>query len=489
MAAARVERRPRVTRTKAPYIGTISAHFVRSVAGRIRTYVRYSGRDGRSGARAASRGTPARGARDLRAGAPRSSGSQRSCARPTTAATGKRPAARPARSGSRRSPAATTAPPQRITQTSDALRSLPALDHALSTGALTLDQVAAAAEFATPESDAELARVAVGKAPSADRPRRAHDRPAQGGGRPGAVRAARAEHDLDARPARARASAAACRSSRAPPSSRPSGTSPSPSARATSRPARSSTGSSPPRTRSSPSPGSGGARRRRRQAQPHHADRAPQRRRAADARGRRADQPRDRRAAHLRRAPTHDQAARPRPRALPRRTLRLLRPAPRAAQALSRTASTPAAPPRANSKPTTSSPSSAAARPNSTTSSCSAPATTNSSTTTTSTPAATASSPRSQTSRTRDHHQPTTRTTQVADWLLRRRLRTNGDAPAASAVSRPAEVPRSRTGCLQDRPPIRSARTPTPPAHRSPRLQPSATGPASRPDRRRGSSP
>ena len=54
----------------------------------------------------------------------------------------------------------------RITQTSVALRSLPALDHAMSTGALTLDQVAAAAEFATPESDAELARVAVGKPPS-----------------------------------------------------------------------------------------------------------------------------------------------------------------------------------------------------------------------------------------------------------------------------------------------------------------------------------
>ena len=75
--------------------------------------------------------------------------------------------------------AATTAPPQRITRTSDALRSLPALDHALSTGALTLDQVAAAAEFATPGTDAELARVAVGKAPSADRARRAHARPAR----------------------------------------------------------------------------------------------------------------------------------------------------------------------------------------------------------------------------------------------------------------------------------------------------------------------
>ena len=55
----------------------------------------------------------------------------------------------------------------RITKTSVALRSLPALDHAMSTGALTLDQVAAAAEFATPETDAELARVAVGQPPSA----------------------------------------------------------------------------------------------------------------------------------------------------------------------------------------------------------------------------------------------------------------------------------------------------------------------------------
>jgi hypothetical protein len=53
----------------------------------------------------------------------------------------------------------------RITRTSSALRSLPALDHAMSTGVLTLDQVAAAAEFATPASDAELARLAVGKPP------------------------------------------------------------------------------------------------------------------------------------------------------------------------------------------------------------------------------------------------------------------------------------------------------------------------------------
>ncbi|HEY1479768.1 MAG TPA: HNH endonuclease [Gaiellales bacterium] len=55
----------------------------------------------------------------------------------------------------------------RITRTSIALRSLPALDHAMSRGTLTLDQVAAAARFATPQSDARLARLAVGKAPSA----------------------------------------------------------------------------------------------------------------------------------------------------------------------------------------------------------------------------------------------------------------------------------------------------------------------------------
>jgi Domain of unknown function (DUF222)/HNH endonuclease len=53
----------------------------------------------------------------------------------------------------------------RVASTSEALRRLPALDEAMSSGALSLDQVAAAAQFATPETDAELARVAVGKAP------------------------------------------------------------------------------------------------------------------------------------------------------------------------------------------------------------------------------------------------------------------------------------------------------------------------------------
>jgi hypothetical protein len=54
----------------------------------------------------------------------------------------------------------------RLTRVSDALRSLPALDHAMRTGVLNLDQIVAVAEVATPETDAQLARVAVGKPPS-----------------------------------------------------------------------------------------------------------------------------------------------------------------------------------------------------------------------------------------------------------------------------------------------------------------------------------
>jgi hypothetical protein len=56
-----------------------------------------------------------------------------------------------------------TAP--RIVRASHALRRLPALDEALAAGELTLDQAVAAAEVATPETDAELARIAIGKAP------------------------------------------------------------------------------------------------------------------------------------------------------------------------------------------------------------------------------------------------------------------------------------------------------------------------------------
>ena len=142
----------------------------------------------------------------------------------------------------------------RITQTSEALRSLPALDHALGTGALTLDQVAAAAEYATPENDAELARVALGKPPSAIGVGGPHARPAQSRGRPSALPAAGVEHDVDAWTARAvseRPPAARAGRDR---SSRRSGTSRSSSAPLTSRPARSWTGSSRPPTRSSHSP-------------------------------------------------------------------------------------------------------------------------------------------------------------------------------------------------------------------------------------------
>ena len=70
-----------------------------------------------------------------------------------------------ARNGSHRSSDCDYRTAERITRTSDALRVLPALDQTFSEGELTLDQVAAAAPIATPESDAEIARVAIGKAP------------------------------------------------------------------------------------------------------------------------------------------------------------------------------------------------------------------------------------------------------------------------------------------------------------------------------------
>lgn len=53
----------------------------------------------------------------------------------------------------------------KVSRTSAALRLLPALDEALSTGSLTFDQVAAAARFATPASERELVRIAPGKSP------------------------------------------------------------------------------------------------------------------------------------------------------------------------------------------------------------------------------------------------------------------------------------------------------------------------------------
>src|ERR1700712_2375073 len=55
---------------------------------------------------------------------------------------------------------------RRTAELGETLRELPALYAALSAGELTLDQVAAATPFATPDTDAEIARIAVGKAPS-----------------------------------------------------------------------------------------------------------------------------------------------------------------------------------------------------------------------------------------------------------------------------------------------------------------------------------
>ena len=214
--------------------------------------------------------------------------------------------------------------------TANALRELPALDRALGTGALTLDQVAAAAEFATPRPmpSSHASRSARRRVRSG---RRAHARAADGRGRPGALRAALAEHDLDARAARARDQRPAA--ARAGPRLRTGdlGHRQGAARRRQEGRRRRSTGSSPPPTRSSRSPN---RRRRRRRRSPHDADRAPQRRRAAVPRRRRADQPRDRRAPRLRRAPPHDQAHGPRPRPLAGRTLRVLRAATRAAQAL-----------------------------------------------------------------------------------------------------------------------------------------------------------
>jgi hypothetical protein len=54
----------------------------------------------------------------------------------------------------------------KLQRTSDALRVLPALDQALAQGELSLDQVAAAAKYTTPASDALVAQMAVGRAPS-----------------------------------------------------------------------------------------------------------------------------------------------------------------------------------------------------------------------------------------------------------------------------------------------------------------------------------
>jgi hypothetical protein len=55
---------------------------------------------------------------------------------------------------------------KRFTETGEALRQLPAINEKMRTGELTLDQGTAAVRHATPETDAQIARMSVGKAPS-----------------------------------------------------------------------------------------------------------------------------------------------------------------------------------------------------------------------------------------------------------------------------------------------------------------------------------
>ena len=190
MSRRRAPHRGRSESTRnALYFGTISAHFPGWSAGSIRTYVRYTGGDGRSGARAcAARHAAARCARSVSSRRVSRSGSRRSCVRPTTRVIGTSAGcsssaqwlAQISSSDHRTATAHHATPATRCA-------SLPALDHALSTGALTLDQVAAAAEFATP---AERCRARARRARQGAQCHRAgcaHDRPAHGGGRSGAV--------------------------------------------------------------------------------------------------------------------------------------------------------------------------------------------------------------------------------------------------------------------------------------------------------------
>ena len=244
--------------------------------------------------------------------------------------TGARRAARRVRSGSRSSAAAITARPSASPSTGEALRALPAIDRAMSTGALTLDQAAAAAKHATPETDAEIARIAVGKAPSeialAARtlvpPKVADD------------------HELYARRALSMTWTPDRRElvfgGRLPLEQGAAFEQAIWNIATQQRAADKKTGEILDWQQSAADAlvtlAENGGTKQRREAQPDDADRAPQRRRAPDARGRRADQRRDRRAPHLRRPPPHHQAARPRPRALTRRPLRLLPAAARAAQ-------------------------------------------------------------------------------------------------------------------------------------------------------------
>ena len=218
-----------------------------------------------------------------------------------------------------------------ITRTSDALRELPALDHALSTGALTLDQVAAAAQYATPASDAHLARIAVGKPPGS------------------IALAARTlapptladDEELYQRRALSmtwtRGRRELCLSGRLPLEQGAAFEQAIWGIAKRQRAIDKQAGSVLEWQQSAADALVSLARHpgaRRHQAQHDHADHPSERRCAAAARRSRPAEPRDRSAPRLRRPPPRHQTHRTRPRALPRHPLRLLRAAARAAQTL-----------------------------------------------------------------------------------------------------------------------------------------------------------
>ena len=274
---------------------------------------------------------------------------------------GRRRAAPRARSGWRRSQAATTARAKRITSTSEALRSLPALDQALGAGVLTLDQVAAAAEFATPASDAELARVAVGKPPSeiavAARtlaPPKLEDDQTLYQRRSLSMTWTRGRRELAI-------------SGRLPLEQGAAFEQAIWNIAKTQRAADKQAGTVLEWQQSAADAlvtlaRQGGGSEDGSSAQPDHPDRAPQRRRAAAAGRRRADQPRDRPTTHLRRAPAHHQAAAAATSCTHASDAAPPTPSNARCTNAQRTASTPAAPPPANSKHTTSPPSNTAAQ-------------------------------------------------------------------------------------------------------------------------------
>ena len=299
---------------------------------------------------------------------------------------------------------------------------------------LTLDQVAAAAEFATPASDAELARVAVGKAPStialAARtlaPPKVEDDQALYERRSLSMTWTRGRRELafsgrlplEQGAAFEQAIWSIAKTQRA--ADKQAGTLPEWQ--------QSAADALVTLARQGGASRDGGVRRSPTTLIVHLSDDGPA---LLEGAGPLSRETAERLACDARRL-TH-QTQRPRPPPLTRRDAAPPTRSNAHCTSAPRTANTPAAPPPANSKPITSSRSSTAARPNSTTSSCSAPGITNSSTTTTSTRAATPSSPHSKT-RPGAPSPPTSHT-------HRRVRRPAHRGPRAAAAASPAFAPR-----------------------------------------------